>query len=79
MKYPIRVGDIVRLNGYNIYNYSNMPTIHLSEKIATIQYTNTPGDEYIIGNIKGLYGRTFYIARAGMVLLTKEEYPELYI
>ena len=72
-KYPIVVGDVIHIKGH--YD----PYVNINGKMATVHYTNTPGNSYYVGNIEGGQAHSAKLTREQMTLLSMENYPELYI
>ena len=73
-KYPIRVGDVVRISGYTgpgADRHNNL--------VGSVVHTNTPANTYMVSNFKEFPGFTVIVSREQMFLFSKQEYPELYI
>lgn len=67
----IKVGDMVRLSKKRV-KYGGC--------IGTVIYTNTAANIYFVGGIAGnTYASDMDVPREHMTVLSKEEYPELYI
>ena len=69
MKYPIRVGDVVRIQSYmgagaNVFNRT----------MGVVLHTNTPANTYMVGKFEGFDGSSINVCREQMTLYSKSKY-----
>ena len=74
MKYPVRVGDIIC-----VHSYTGSGADRHNGAIGSVVHANTPANTYMVGKFKEFPYSTISLSREQMVVLTKSEYPELYI
>lgn len=79
---PFKVGDLVRIKDYAdlVPHFNTGEFVNINGRLGTIKYADTRRNTYFVSVFsQNCYSSVMDMTKDNMELVSKEEYPELFI